>query len=172
MTTRLIAPNDIQEMDLPSGVCYAVAGHIDVADADVHTALLAGAKYAGESTFDRRIIAKLSGVDLNTVAQHLMPMYNVSTWIARGMIACNANADCSSTVRVGAFVVATNAVTGYELVATSQALSGLSTVNKLVDLTLTSQTYVMTSQDVYFCVDIAAGAARTCDVYLLADVLK
>ena len=109
-----------------------------------------------------RLLGVLVGVNVNATGDNAIPVFNTSSFSVTNFIVTNAST--SLTTAVAAVYPAANAQ-GTAIVAASTALSGNTAANVVNQLTVAS-TVVQSTQNIYFRVTTAQGAAATADVYV------
>jgi hypothetical protein len=109
-----------------------------------------------------RLLGVLVGVNVNATGDNAIPVFNTSSFSVTNFIVTNAST--SLTTAVAAVYPAANAQ-GTAIVAASTALSGNTAANVVNQLTVAS-TLVQSTQNIYFRVTTAQGAAATADVYV------
>jgi len=115
----------------------------------------------------RRIVGKLIGANMNSTADQAIAI-DCAKYIVRGIIGTNASISLDTAV---GGVYPTTSKGGTAIVANSQVYSALTAASKFVDLTVASQTDVLTAANLYLSLTTAQGAAVTADLYVIADVL-
>jgi len=109
-----------------------------------------------------RLLGVLVGVNVNATGDNAIPVFNTNNFSVTNFIVTNAST--SLTTAVAAVYPAANAQ-GTAIVAASTALSGNTAANVVNQLTVAS-TLVQSTQNIYFRVTTAQGAAATADVYV------
>jgi len=109
-----------------------------------------------------RLLGVLTGVNVNATGDNAIPIQNTTNFSVSNFIVTNAST--SLTTAVAAVYPAANAQ-GTAIVAASTALSGNTGATVVNQLTVAS-TATQSTQNVYFRVTTAQGAAATCDVYV------
>jgi len=109
-----------------------------------------------------RLLGVLVGVNVNATGDNAIPVFNTSSFSVTNFIVTNAST--SLTTAVAAVYPAANAQ-GTAIVAASTALSG-NTGSTVVNQLTVASTLVQSTQNIYFRVTTAQGAAATADVYV------
>jgi hypothetical protein len=133
------------------------SGSIDGATADIATL---------QTTY--RLLGMAAGVDLNNVADTPITLI-AGTKTIRQFVATNASASmATSAATLGAY---TAAAAGGTAVVTPATMTGLTAATKRKDHTIADATDVFTLTTLYARNGIVHGAALTCDVYVLGELL-
>jgi len=109
-----------------------------------------------------RLLGVLVGVNVNATGDNAIPVFNTNNFSVTNFIVTNAST--SLTTAVAAVYPAPNAQ-GTAIVAASTALSG-NTGSTVVNQLTVASTLVQSTQNIYFRVTTAQGAAATVDVYV------
>jgi len=109
-----------------------------------------------------RLIGVLTGINVNAVGDNAIPVQNTGNFSVTNVIVTNAST--SLTTAVAAVYPAPNAQ-GTAIVAAATALSG-NTGSTVVNQLTVASTALQSTQNIYFRVTTAQGAAATADVYV------
>lgn len=109
-----------------------------------------------------RLIGVLTGVNVNAVGDNAIPVQNTGNFSVTNVIVTNAST--SLTTAVAAVYPQPNAQ-GTAIVAAATALSG-NTGSTVVNQLTVASTALQSTQNIYFRVTTAQGAAATADVYV------
>lgn len=117
------------------------------------------------------LLGKKEGVDFNSDADQLIQINNADKYVIRRILVTNATVDLDTAVG-GIYTASTKG--GSTVVAATQVYTGLSSIDKFLDLTLDTLALgsVLTDDTLYFSLTTAQGEPATADIYIFGDVLN
>lgn len=108
-----------------------------------------------------RLLASYQGVNVNVLGDTVLPILNTTGYSVSNVIFTNASVSLT-TAAAGLFTAPS---AGGTAIVANAALSALSAASVVSQRTVAS-TAAQTSQNLYFNVATAQGAAATCDVFV------